>query len=1132
MIARLWLAILMALTTAVAVRAATVTGSIADATGTLRTNAWIRFQPISTPQVDGGVVLTSGIVSAQATDGTFSVTLEQGDYRVSIAGRDQFIISVPNDSSTNVITDLVTSSLTYIYTAPPIWGFFTNGVWLITQGGTGATNALGARAALELGEWTTNSSPPVVGGAFTNITSLPVPIAQGGTESTNSAGARTALGLGTMAVVDAPVPVDQGGTGASSASTALLSLGAYPASSVSAFSSNTFASATAYDWRVALDVGDLSAADYMGPITATNQALADPSTNAGKWYGCSVAGTLTGAYAGSAVVVVGDRMLSNGGTNWYRYAAPTVSPGTVSWASMTPAVLTGVAGVSNFVYSEWNRRIAGHEIQTTVSGTGTNSANVGYHSAFISYSATIAGWGSKWRTNGVAFNAVRIPQVRIYTNATVRPYHLRVEVKTCSGTGDGGVNTNVVAYGTAVVPTSASVVTNLTILLRDPTTGAAKRITDADLTDPFFIGWWSYTTNLSAAQISGGYGYSTNYEGNSFYLTTSTIPAYGSHSSGWANYSGDWCYLVDRLDITNAAETVLWSLRDGVRFSDTMPERVRLDAIAGRRTVTTCSSSNVTAACTGPSYNALYSASITGWGQKYRTNSETWNTVRIPYIYVDTQVATASRPSYIQVEVKNCTATGDGGITNGCIAYGLVKVPPDWTLHTNTVVLLRDPGTGLPITISDAMLTDPYFVGFYGFSSAYVRAPCYHPIGAMTSREGNSFYTTTGPIFGAYTAGSSWVNYSGDHTVPIERLLMTSPVESDLEIIRSIVGWGSNPFLDIPVVVNPPAIYGVAGRELNVYYHGLMARWDQYHLDVNYASGNQETERWTWPSPTATSGAWLLDIYGSQTYLKMTSATGVVSVASASAGGGAALTLLCVGDSTMAGGTVTGELLTIDAADTNLSLTLIGTKGTGTNLHEGVSGRTYTWFASDAASPFVTGGAFDFNWYLTNNALATPTHVLFNLGINDGFSSTTDPALNTAWYAAKTYIDTMLTNIMAVVPTAKVALCLPVPGAYSQDASGNNYGVSTTRLRYQRNMLLWANLLIASYGGRTAEGLYVVPISVAINPEYGYPYASATPVASRITSVTVTRMNNLVHPNTEGYYQIAEMMWAWLKNVL
>ena len=127
---------------------------------------------------------------------------------------------------------------------------------IVSQGGTGATTASGARLNLGITSFadaivtaTTGSSVratigAAASGANSDITSLtglttPLSIAQGGTAATTASGARTSLGLGTIATQDAnnvtitggsitgitDLAVADGGTGASNASGARTNLG-------------------------------------------------------------------------------------------------------------------------------------------------------------------------------------------------------------------------------------------------------------------------------------------------------------------------------------------------------------------------------------------------------------------------------------------------------------------------------------------------------------------------------------------------------------------------------------------------------------------------------------------------------------------------------------------------------------------------------------------------------------------------------------------------------------------------------------------------------------------------------------------------------------------------------------------
>jgi hypothetical protein len=108
----------------------TITGKIEDATGT-PLHATIDFISTSTPLAGGGIVTTNtdDRILSNPSDGTFSVMLAPGNYRVIIAADNQsttFNIAVPAGSSSVAIDTLVTTPLVYPYVAPNVvW----NGQW-------------------------------------------------------------------------------------------------------------------------------------------------------------------------------------------------------------------------------------------------------------------------------------------------------------------------------------------------------------------------------------------------------------------------------------------------------------------------------------------------------------------------------------------------------------------------------------------------------------------------------------------------------------------------------------------------------------------------------------------------------------------------------------------------------------------------------------------------------------------------------------------------------------------------------------------------------------------------------------------------------------------------------------------
>ncbi len=327
----------------------------------------------------------------------------------------------------------------------------------------------------------------------------------------------------------------------------------------------------------------------------------------------------------------------------------------------------------------------------------------------------------------------------------------------------------------------------------------------------------------------------------------------------------------------------------------------------------------------------------------------------------------------------------------------------------------------------------------------------------------------------------------------------------------------------------PPTIYAVVGKEMNIYFDNLISdKIEDYNVDViYYNTAKQQTERFT--ITPAAAGNQNIEIYFYDRFLNLVNhATAALPIAAADAKSGENPKCLFIGDSTTSAGLYTAELLNLFDADV-MDVTLIGTQGSILNLHEGYSGRTVDWFYTDAASPFVYSGSFDFSQYMTDNSFAGVDFVFIHLGINDVFGQTTDTGVDNIITANMAQLEAMITNIKAYNASVKIGIMATIPPAASQDAFGKDYGTGQTQWRYKRNIHRYVKGLLENFKSRTAESIYIIPVNVNLDTVHNM--GTETVAANSRSLTMITRLSSGVHPAGEGYDQIADTIYYALKNI-
>jgi len=327
----------------------------------------------------------------------------------------------------------------------------------------------------------------------------------------------------------------------------------------------------------------------------------------------------------------------------------------------------------------------------------------------------------------------------------------------------------------------------------------------------------------------------------------------------------------------------------------------------------------------------------------------------------------------------------------------------------------------------------------------------------------------------------------------------------------------------------PPNIYAVVGKEMNIYFYNLISdRLNNYYFDVNYdGAAKQQDERVNIIPVNTTRKDLIINLY--DTYLNLTkSARTSIVVASTDAKSGQNPKCLFIGDSMTESGVYTEGLLKLFNDDA-MKITLIGTNGTGVNRHEGKSGRTVNWFYGDAASPFVFNGRFNFSQYMTKNGFDGVDYVFFQLGTNDVFECSKNSEVDKVAKTNLLKLNSMITSIKAFSSDAKIGIMLAIPPSTHQDAFGNDYGTGQTQWRYKRNIHRYNKTLIDAFKSKEKNGIHLVSTNVNIDTERNM-LTEDVPANSR-NPMKVIRQSNSVHPAREGYYQISDTIYYFLKNI-
>ena len=204
-----------------------------------------------------------------------------------------------------------------------------------------------------------------------------------------------------------------------------------------------------------------------------------------------------------------------------------------------------------------------------------------------------------------------------------------------------------------------------------------------------------------------------------------------------------------------------------------------------------------------------------------------------------------------------------------------------------------------------------------------------------------------------------------------------------------------------------------------------------------------------------------------------------------------------------------------------------------TGAHEGRSGWSAARYnkAGDAspdessfkyANPFYDGSGFNWSYYVTNSlGGVSPDVVVLFLGTN---GITLDPTSN--GNAIKLLVDKIRDDNETIPIFVINTLYKSGQNGIGKQTSSDGYATYKGQYKYEEdmkvfNLMEYVNDILSGY-----TNVYTVPVALCHDSEYNYG-AVETPVNPR-SSVKEFYPIESVHPQSEGYYQIADIVYSVL----
>lgn len=320
----------------------------------------------------------------------------------------------------------------------------------------------------------------------------------------------------------------------------------------------------------------------------------------------------------------------------------------------------------------------------------------------------------------------------------------------------------------------------------------------------------------------------------------------------------------------------------------------------------------------------------------------------------------------------------------------------------------------------------------------------------------------------------------------------------------------------------PKEIYICSYNQLSVFlYNTIFTRYQGgVTFNVSCDVGYYDIDQWYLSPIKSQVGKHELNISVSDSNgFMIDSQNSIINVIDENIGYKDSLKILFIGNSLTQMAVFPARVMDLLRRSGNINFVFLGSIGGG-NMprHEGYGGKTWRWFCSDSTSPFVfkTGDQYSLNFSRYFNETLhgeKPNIIIIELGINDctHINSTSSKTIDTGIDIMFHYAGIFLNSLISFLPDVNIGICLPPAPNNNADAFYKNYGDSLTQWDWHKIQHRLTQRYIDYFTLNYKENCSIIPDNLSIDTINGYPN------------------NNALHPNADGYRQIGDCIYYWIK---